>query len=273
LDAAIRLLNTLLPIVYGLTVLAYLADFVREDPLAARVGRGLLVAAVSLHAGYLALRTAAYAHVPLASLFEVLTSVAFGLAVVYLYVEARSGVATTGAFVIAFVFAFQTVSSAFVSAPESFPPVLRSPLFALHTATAVLGHTAFAVSAVYGVLFLLLHHELKASRFGIVYRRLPPLDVLARMSLRAWSLGLAFLSATIAIGALWAAGRYPAFVRDPKVLLTFAVWMVYAGGLWLHYRRGWPGRRTMYVSLVGFALMVVSMAAVRLFLPSFHWFA
>jgi ABC-type uncharacterized transport system permease subunit len=273
LDAAIRLLNTLLPIVYALTVLAYLSYFVREDPLAARVGRSLLFGALALHASYLALRTAAYAHVPLASVFELLTSVAFGLALVYLYVEARTRVATTGAFVIAFVFAFQTVSTAFVSPPETFPAVLRSPLFALHTAAAVLAHTAFAVSAVYGVLFLLLHHELKASRFGIVYRRLPPLDVLARMSLGAWTLGLVFLSATIAIGALWAAGRYPAFARDPKVLLTFVVWGIYAGGLWLHHRQGWPGRRTMYVSLVGFALMVVSMAAVRLFLPSFHWFA
>jgi ABC-type uncharacterized transport system permease subunit len=273
LDGAIRLLNTLLPIVYALTVLAYLADFVREDPQAARVGRGLLQAAVVLHAAYLALRTAAYGHVPLASVFEVLTSVAFGLALVYLYVETRSGIATTGTFVIAFVFAFQTVSSAFVSAPESFPSVLRSPLFALHTAAAVLGHTAFAVSAVYGALFLLLHHELKASRFGIVYRRLPPLDVLARMSLRAWSLGLAFLTATILIGAVWAAGSYPAFASDPKVVLTFVVWAVYAGGLWLQQRQGWPGRRTMYVSLAGFVLMVASMAAVRLFLPSFHWFA
>jgi ABC-type uncharacterized transport system permease subunit len=272
-DAAIRLLNTLLPIAYALSVLGYLADFVREDPVALRVGRALLQSAVVLHAAYLALRTVDYGHVPLASLSEVLTSVAFGLAVVYLYVEARTGIATTGAFVIAFVLAFQTVSSAFVSPLETFPAVLRSPLFALHTSAAVLGYTAFAVSAVYGVLFLLLHHELKANRFGIVYRRLPPLDVLARMSLRAWMLGLCFLSVTIVVGALWAAGRYPAFGRDPKVLLTFAVWGVYAGGLFFHHRQGWPGRRTIVVSLVGFALMVVSMAAVRLFLPSFHWFA
>ena len=188
MDATIRLLNTMLPMLYALAVVAYAVDFFREDPFAARAARVLMETILVLHALFIGLRTALYEHVPLASTAEVMTTVAFALALVYLFVEWRSKVRKTGMFLISFSFVFQTVSSAFIS-NRSFPGVLRSPLFALHTVTAVLGYTAFAASAVYGLLFLLLYHELKKSRFGLVYERLPPLEVLARMSLGAVAFG------------------------------------------------------------------------------------
>ncbi len=272
MDATIRLLNTMLPMLYALAVVAYAVDFFREDPFAARAARVLMETILVLHALFIGLRTALYEHVPLASTAEVMTTVAFALALVYLFVEWRSKVRKTGMFLISFSFVFQTVSSAFIS-NRSFPGVLRSPLFALHTVTAVLGYTAFAASAVYGLLFLLLYHELKKSRFGLVYERLPPLEVLARMSLGAVAFGLAFLTVTVLCGALWAASAFPGFARDPKFLLTVAVWTVYLAALLLHHGLHWTGRRTIAVSLVGFALLVFSFLAARLWLSSFHVFA
>ncbi|HEY7412294.1 MAG TPA: cytochrome c biogenesis protein CcsA [Vicinamibacteria bacterium] len=271
--AAVSLLNLLLPLLYGAATVAYAVDFFRDLAPAARRARRLLGVTIALHALYLGLRTVLYEHIPLASSFEVLTTVALALAVVYLWVERRTGVVKTGMFIVAFCFTFQAVSSAFLTNPLRFPEVLRSPLFGLHTMAAVLGDTAFAVSAVYGVLFLLLHHELKASRFGIVYQRLPPLDVLARLSLRAAVLGLAFLTLTIAIGAVWAAQQFPGFHGDPKFLLILLVWLVYGAALGLNYRWGWNGRRAIYVSLLGFALMLAQAAIARLWLRSFHGFA
>jgi ABC-type uncharacterized transport system permease subunit len=128
------------------------------------------------------------------------------------------------------------------------------------------------VSAVYGGLYLLLYWELKRSRFGLVYDRLPPLETLARMSLRAVVFGVAFLTLTIACGSLWAATAFPGFVRDPKFALTVMVWLIYALALWLHYVRHWSGRRTIRISLVGFAALVLAVLAARLF-DSFHVFA
>src|SRR6185369_16595988 len=148
---------------YAITALAYMVDFLRDDPLARGATRPLLFTVASLHAVYLCLRTVLYEHVPLASIFEVMTIVAFAVVIVYLYVELRSRTHKTGMFLISFSFVFQTISSAFISSTGDFPPILRSPLFAIHTGSAVLGYTAFAVSAIYGVLYLLLYHDLKAS--------------------------------------------------------------------------------------------------------------
>jgi ABC-type uncharacterized transport system permease subunit len=272
-QATLSLINTLLPMLYGMAALAYTVDFFRGDPLAIRLARPLLAATVGLHAIYLALRTGLYEHIPLASIYEVMTTVAFAVAVVYLYVELRAKTHKTGMFLLAFSFIFQTLSSAFISNTGSFPAILQSPLFSVHTLSAVLGYTAFAVSAIYGILYLMLYHDLKTSRFGLVYRRLPPLDVLAMMSLRAAVAGVAFLTVTIACGAVWAAQRFPGFWEDPKFIMTGVVWLVYSAGIAMHYGLGWTGRRTIWFSLFGFALILLSVMAARFWLPSFHGFA
>jgi ABC-type uncharacterized transport system permease subunit len=273
MEATSRLVNTLLPLMYALTVAAYAADFFREDSLARRAARRLMELTLLLHAAHLALRTGLYEHVPLASLPEMATTVAFAVALVYLVVERRTGTTRTGLFVVFFSLLAQTPSSAFLEPDVAFPAILRSPLFAFHTVAAVVGYAAFAVSAVYGVLYLLLHHDLKRSRFGLVYDRLPPLDVLANMSLRSVVVGLLALTVTIACGSLWASSEFPGFTRDPKFLLTLAVWAAYGATLALHWGRGWSGRRTITLSLVAFGLLLFSMVAGRVIFSSFHAFA
>jgi ABC-type uncharacterized transport system permease subunit len=272
-ETTIRLLNTLLPLLYALAVAAYALEFFRDDRLAGRVARPVTEVTLLVHASYLGLLTMRYAHVPLASPAELATTVAFAAAAAYVYVERRSGVASTGTFLLSSSLALQTLSSAFIEPAASFPELLRTPLFAIHTVAAVLGYTGFAVSAVYGGLYLLLYWELKRSRFGLVYDRLPPLETLARMSLRAVVFGVAFLTVTIACGSLWAATEFPGFVRDPKFALTVLVWLIYAGAAWLHYVRHWSGRRAIRISLLGFAALVLAVLAARLVFDSFHVFA
>jgi ABC-type uncharacterized transport system permease subunit len=55
--------------------------------------------------------------------------------------------------------------------------------------------------------------------------------------------------------------------------MTLGVWAVYVTGLALHFGLGWTGRRSIYVSLLGFVLAVFSVLAVRLLFTSFHLFA
>ena len=124
-----------------------------------------------------------------------------------------------------------------------------------------------------GGLYLLLYWELKRSRFSLIYDRLPPLEDLARMSMRATLFGVVFLTVTIACGSLWASVEFPGFVRDPKFLFTLVVWSIYAAAAWLHYGRNWSGRKAIRITLVGFAALVLSGLAARLFFDSFHDFA
>ncbi len=271
MDSTLRLLNSILPMLYLAAVAAYVTDFVRGDPRAVRAARRLMEVTLLTHAAFLTLRPVHELHVPLASRADMMSAVAFATALVYVAVERFTGVERTGAFVVLFSFVFQTLSSAFVTYNAPFPEVLRSPLFAVHTLAAVTGYVALALSAIYSVLFLLLHRELKGGRFGMIFDRLPSLDTLARMSRRAAAIGVAMLAVTIVGGTLWASRTFPGFTRDPKFLLTVFVWVVYVAALVLHYVLRWGSRRTIGLSLVGFALFLISIVVSRL-LPSFHVF-
>ena len=47
----------------------------------------------------------------------------------------------------------------------------------------------------------------------------------------------------------------PAYFRDPKVLLSFAMWLAYVGMIHIRQHSGLRGRRAIYLS--GFVFLVV----------------
>lgn len=268
----IPLLTTLLPVLYALSVAAYARDYMREGSAGNRVGPLTLRAAVLTHIVYLSARGILAGHLPLASVYDFLSATGLSMAVVYLYVEAREGIRTTGVFVLPIVFLIQIVSSAYGTqiAPEPVP--LRPIWFELHTLTAVLGYSAFAVSAIYGVLFLLLYRDIKANRFSFFFTRMPPLEVLGQMNIRAAGGGLVFLTLAIALGVGWLERSGQGSLGDPKIWLTIFVWAVFAFAILAYHRLGWRGPRAIYMSLIGFTTLLLSRVAVDLFFHSFHSF-
>lgn len=274
MQAVLDLLRIVLPIAYAIVLMNYIGIFVREDPLARKLATSGLAVAVALHALSLLLRGLVLHRHPIANPLESMTMIAFAVAVVHLYVEVTHKNQAAGAFVIGLVFAFQLVASAFMGpASTAVNPLLHSPLFGIHTGSAILGYSGFAVSAAYGILFLLLYREIKASRFGLLYERLPSLDLLALMSIRAAAVGLCFLSIAIVVGLIWSSRLTIDVWHDPKFIFTIMLWAVYSLCLGAYYALGWSGRRVVFCSLIGFTLMLFSMAVVHLLFRSFHNFA
>jgi ABC-type uncharacterized transport system permease subunit len=117
------------------------------------------------------------------------------------------------------------------------------------------------------------YHEIKSSRFGVVYSRLPDLETLETMSHRAEIFGFVTLSVAMMIGLFWLPRVFREFSYfDPKLVGTFAVWVLYAIGLMAKRTLGWQGRKTMILSLVGFAFVFLSMTVTNIYLSSFHTF-
>jgi ABC-type uncharacterized transport system permease subunit len=272
LDILIRLLGTLAPILYGLASASYAMLFLRGDALARKASTRLLVASLGVHAAHILLSGVSKGMLPLGNVFESASAIAFAIAAVYLYVETRTRNPMTGIFVIPVVFALQTISSALSDRAAPAPDILRSAMFGLHASAAILGYCAFAVAAIYGLLFLVLYHELKSRRFSLVYDRLPPLEVLAQMNIRSLSIGFVFLSAAIVFGAVWIANVREATFRDPKVFLTLVAWALFGFGILAHFLLGWRGPRVIYDSVAGFLLLVSSSVALNIVGSTFHVF-
>jgi len=273
----VPLLITMLPALYALSVAAYARIYTTEPADAAgssshRWGPPILRGAVFLHLLYLIARGWTEGHLPLASVYDFLSATALALASVYLYLEMRQGIRTTGIFVLPIVLLIQLVASAYGSMVPITKPPINPIWFELHTLAAVLGYGAFFVSAIYGILFLLLYREIKGNRLSFFFTRMPPLETLARMNVSAASAGLVLLFLAILMGIGWgkAAGLHP--FSDPKTWLTIAAWAILGFAVLAYHRLGWRGPRAVYASLAGFTVLLLSRAVTDLFVRSFHTF-
>jgi ABC-type uncharacterized transport system permease subunit len=266
-------LRCAVPTLYVLSVVLYALRFLGRGERYAHRARPVFLLTLTVHLAFLATFIATHRRIPLATAPEILTVIAFSTAAAYAYVETRTRNQMTGLFLVGFSMMLQFASSGRIALAGEVKPLLRVPLFGLHTLSAILGYSAFAVSAIYGFLFLLLYKELKSTHFGLVYRRLPPLEILAKMNIRAAAFGFAALTIAIPVGIRWASQLYPGFMTDPMFLTTVFVWVIYAVCLAAHYLFGWRGHRTVYLSIGGFILMGLALVALNVLLHSFHHFA
>jgi HemX protein len=277
MHSLLPLLTTLLPVLYGLSAAGYARIYAAEpgtleDRRGPSGGPILLRAALVAHLLYLAARGVLEGHLPLASVYDFLSATGLSLAVVYLYVEMRQRTRTTGIFVVPLVFLLQIVSSAYGSAAPTLSPPIKPIWFELHTLAAVLGYSAFVVSAIYGVLFLLLYRDIKANRLSFFYGRMPPLETLGRMNVTAAGAGLALLALAIVMGVGWAQLAGVRLLSDPKTWFTVLAWLMLGFAVLAYHRLGWRGPRAVYALLAGFTTLVLSRFAVDLFFNSFHTF-
>jgi ABC-type transport system involved in cytochrome c biogenesis permease subunit len=273
MEAAVHTLVIGVPLLYVTAVVVYGLAFFTDVRWVERVKTSVLAVSILCHAVYLALRTVLFDHPPITSVFEIMTVLAASIAVGYLYIEVRTRASATGFFILTIALAFQATSSIFIAPPAIIPDYLHSLVLGFHVSAALLGYTALSLSAAYGFLYLMLYHEIKSSRFGLIYNRLPNLEMLETMSHKAEVFGFVTLGVAIGIGLLWLPRVFTQFSYwDPKLVGSLVIWSLYAAALGAKKRLGWQGRKTMIISLVAFSFVFLSMTVINLYLSGFHSF-
>jgi HemX protein len=279
METMLAVLNGLLPVGYLVALLGYVVVFVRQEGALGRWVTAFTRGVVAVHAVYLVMAGIEYEHLPLASTWESLTFTAFAVALVYLVLEWQMRDRSTGSFLLTFVLLLQILSTAFISHTREVPAILRSPMYGIHVSTALLGYVALAVSAVYGIMYLIQYRQLKQRHVGLLFQRLPNLETLSRLNVRALAIGWLGLTVAIVAGTIWAytlsrAGQLQVnLLQDAKFLMTAGLWVVYGACLAGLYVLGWAKRTLASVSVVAFLLMLGSSLMVTLMFPSFHDFS
>jgi ABC-type transport system involved in cytochrome c biogenesis permease subunit len=273
MKTVIHCFNYLLPVLYWITVWSYAKAFFRNSAFAKKVKTPLLVLTIGAHALYLIARTVYFGHPPITNIYEILSVLAFTTAVSYLTIEYITNVKSTGYFVLVISFFFQLLSTILIQDLAKANPVLRSNLLGFHVASALLGYSAFALSAVYGFLYVMLYHHIKSNRFGVIYDNLPDLEKLERMATVSVVVGFVLLTVAIIIGVVWLPQAFEHFSYfDPKLVGTIVIWLTYGIGLLAKRSIGWQGRKLMVLSIVGFVVTMLSLTIVNVFLSGFHNF-
>jgi ABC-type uncharacterized transport system permease subunit len=269
----IRFLNYLLPLFYFALVWTYGKAFFADKPWAKLAKTPVLICTIILHLISLAARTFVFRHAPVTTIFEIFTVLACAITVTYFVIELRSQRKETGYFILNIAFFFQLASSVFMKSTSEVQEILRSPLFGVHVGSALIGYAAITVAGAYGLMYLMLYHEMKATRFGVIYKKLPTLETLERMTFTALKLAFLFLSIAILFGFIWLhkAIANPDY-SDPKLVGTILVWAMYGFLVIAKTRYGWKGRKVMILSIFGFVISIFSMTIINIFFSGFHKF-
>lgn len=237
---------------YGLAAVVYLVHLVRQMPALAIAGRLAVAVGLSVHGAALLGQVVDQGGMPV-GMSQGLSLLAFLLLAIFLGIDLIYRRAVIGAFVTPIALAV-LLPAFIVPTPEGgLPEPLRGPLLPVHVAIAILGVATFAVAAGVGLMYVLMERQVKLKQFGLLFSRLPPLQMLDEINRWLVLLGFIALSITLATGAFFGIWEW-----DGKRVATVIGWAVFAVLLGARFYAGWRGKRAALATMAGFAILLVS---------------
>lgn len=245
--------------VYGLAAIIYLAHLVRQTAWFAISGRVLLGGGLALHGASLLFQVSEQGGMPV-GMSQGLSLFAFLLLAIFLGIDLVYRRPVIGAFVTPLALAVLVPAFIIPTAVSPLSEELRRPLLPVHVAIAILGVATFAVAAGVALMYLLMERQVKEKHFGLLFARLPPLQLLDELNRWLVLLGFIALSFTLATGAFFdsAGGGWQ---WEPKRVATVLGWGLFAVVLNARFFAGWRGKRVALVTMAGFAILLVSFLA------------
>jgi ABC-type transport system involved in cytochrome c biogenesis permease subunit len=263
---------------YVAALVAYVLHFARRQPAVGRAATTLLTAGALSHTFVVGMQTMEVGHVPVTNAASAISTFVLLLVLSYLYTEMTTEERAMGAFILPLAVVLQAIPVLKPMA-EDRAAVLQGPLFGLHVSSLLFAYASFALACVIGITYMLLFKEIKAKHLGFFYARLPSLQVLDSMNQQAIVVGWVCLTIGLAVGAIWA-GQAPTYdprvqamsLQDPKIFVAVVCWIVYSFEVFAARRIGWGGRRTAYLSAVGFAIVLLNFLPISYYLTKSHNF-
>lgn len=132
----------------------------------------------------------------------------------------------------------------------------------LHASVAIFSYGVFALLAVVSVMYLLQQRALRDKRPGRLAPFLPSIRRLELGGARLLLVGVVFLSASIAVGALHWSGN-PDNVASLKIGVTVLLWIAYCVLWFLHFRQRLYGRKFAQACIALFLVAILSLGFLR----------
>ncbi len=141
-------------------------------------------------------------------------------------------------------------------------PVVRNGWIVVHVCALLAAYAALIFSLLASFLYLIQERRLKDRARPSFLAWLPPLETMNLIGHRALVVGFHCMTLGLLIGCFIAQESIgPAYFRDPKVLLSFGMWLLYIAMLMVRRSTGLRGRRAVYLSSAVFLVMLSVWAA------------
>jgi cytochrome c-type biogenesis protein CcsB len=242
---------------------------------------GLIGAGFIAHTAAIGVEWWRLGHFPVVSPKEVSSFIAWAIVAYYLIMSFRYHARALPTFILPLVFVFTLVSILLPDPAQPMSVMLEAAItasgftqiiFPVHVTLVIFSYAAFIVTFVCGLMYLIQEHELKAKHFGAAFQRLPALNTCDEIGYRSLSIGFVLLTLGVVTGIIWNNQRDGRpWHNDPKEVMALVTWLVYL--FIMHYRltAGWRGRRVALLSIVGFAVVLLTWLGART-LGGYHVF-
>ncbi|MGN6302528.1 MAG: c-type cytochrome biogenesis protein CcsB [Angustibacter sp.] len=251
-----------------------------EKRRAAAIGTSLTILSLLLHAGSVAMRGAAVQRPPWSNMFEFSTAGAAVVTLVYLLSLKWRDLRYLGAFVVGPVLLTLGLAvTVLYTRAAQVVPSLKSYWLAIHVSVAFIASALLTLAFSLTVLYLAQDRRERRRSAGEPVSRsfmdsLPAARDLDLASYRLHAVAFPLWTFTLVAGAIWAEsawGRYWGW--DPKEVWTFVIWVVYAGYLHARATRGWAGRKSATIAIIGFGCLLFNFLVVNIFFVGWHSYA
>lgn len=154
-----------------------------------------------------------------------------------------------------------------VGSAVQLPPLFNSLQFTTVTWSLLFG------TILYGLIRLLTRRSITALMKPLMKR--VDLTLVDEIGYRSVLIGYpVFTLGALIFAAMWAQiawGRYWGW--DPKEVWALITWLFYAAFLHLRLSKGWEGRKSAWLAIVGFAIVMFNLVAVNLIIAGLHSYA
>jgi ABC-type uncharacterized transport system permease subunit len=261
LAQAADLLLATTAVAYACASAAYFARLAGRTAGLVRAGKPLLAGGALLHSAHFVLVANVARACPVQGIHSATSVLGAGAAWLFLVAttlrrsaDTRRSLEIVGAFIAPFSLA-TLLAARFIGMGDPAPTV-RSAILPVHVTSVLLAVALFTVASALAATYLLQEKQLKQKKLSGLFQRLPPLDVLDRVSHRFLLAGFPLLTLGIVTGLVWI-GRVGADGSQVRQVLTYAAWLFFAGVLFMRSAGGWRGRRAAWGTLIGFGCAVL----------------
>lgn len=272
-DPLVQALTVFLPCGYLVVAMLYAMAFAGDSqPPIARVRTPLLRLLSILHLGLFAIHGGTVGGFPRFDSWLVLSAVAFAVVALFVLITWKHRQPTVGSLVLFAAGTLQMVASMFGPMAPIVEKGPSSAVTAMHVLTVVFASAAVVLSGLYGLLYLLLYRQMKRRTFGALFRRLPDLRALARMTRHAALAGFIglLLGVNVGIGMAHARGVEGFGYTDSFVIVMLAICIHFGLIAFSRHIKGITAHRASWAAVGGLTVLISALLMVLVPEASFH---
>lgn len=252
-------LYELMVIVYAVSIILYVFDYLYKMPKAKRRAFWLVSFVWVAQTVFLINFVWETKRFPILSLYEGIFFYSWLLITLSIILHCLVKADLPVFFVNVLGFIFATVHT---FAPENANVVaasMVSEMLLIHIGFAILAYTAFSISFVFAVLYILLYRVLKKKKFSTQWTRLPSLDVTTKWIHVSTLIGICLLTISLILGTEWAwltLGHVP--FTDLKIIASFILAIIYSIILYQNRRGRLVGTKYAWIHVYAYILLIIN---------------